>query len=246
MKINSPILTRMQAMSLFFFFAFIFVLANSELSAQPHFNNSSFSGLWIAYDSTQQERDTLYMISDGNGNILDCNTFHFSSQNSFYSVQENGAITIGLHMEHDGLMEFNGFLLSSTEGSIAIEFDDGALSFDLKKVSDKSVLQGTWFGAFDSRDVRFTVDADGEVSSFSGFENPVSGRIYAQNGFVAGFIESAEQGDFYLIKINGVFDGENIISGTFGSDNRGPVLTDIILERRDPALPGVKMLLLDE
>ncbi len=120
------------------------------------------------------------------------------------------------------------------------------MNFNLKKVLDKSVLQGTWFGTFDSRNVNFTVDANGEISSLSGFENPVSGRIYEQSGFVAGFIESSEEGDFYLVKINGTFDGEKYINGSFGSDIRGLELTDLFLERREPSLPGVKMLLLED
>lgn len=189
--------------------------------APAKFNNASFGGVWLLGAQTQGENNS-YLVSDGNGHIIDYGAFYVAQ--STYSVSGDGTLTVTLETTKEPPVTGVGKLTSSSDGTISF-FNDTKV-FDLNKVSDIAALQGSWSGTLTegaapntTYNVTFSVNASGEITSLTGFSSPVSGKIFSESGKVTCFIRTNEQNSYNQIQLNGDLQNNGMtINGVYEID----------------------------
>lgn len=201
------------------------LLCIQVLNASASYNQQSLHGEWIGYEANPiqpREMDkhvyTTFWIFDGKGNIIDMAGFFF--YDGSYNVSSNGSFTMNLNFE-DGFFIGHGRLTSDTEGYVDFGTGANAFRYYLTKISDKSFLQGTWAGNIGGYNVHFNVNESGEVSTFSGIQGPVTGRLYHQGGHVSGFFKTGllpSDSEFNQFALEGSLLG-NTLSGYYEADN---------------------------
>jgi len=188
------------------------------------YGNASLSGAWIFYEAGDND---LYMVFDGAGGIDDIGAFNMGP--STYQAQPDGALTFTFN-GNDGAMTFQGKMTSATTAISTDPISGGKL----EKVSDISLFQGTWTGTLTETstaktyNMTFTVDANGRITSLSGFAGPISGRAYGIPDHAVAMIRTGETVNYPLsgtnpynqIQLNGTLSGNSYI-GVYAVDN-GP------------------------
>lgn len=194
------------------------------------YSNSSLSGAWLLLIAQYPEYQDFYLTSTGDGAFSDIGAFGFNKETSTYSVNEDGSLAITLY-QNDGPYTATGELTSPTSGTLTFSHVP-AMPVNLVKVSDPSVLEGSWTGTLredavpnTSYPVTLSVNSKGEIISMTGFLSPVSGKLYCENGRVVGFIRTSENSSNpnNQIHINATLVNSTTISGTYGNEGSGPL-----------------------
>lgn len=153
----------------------------------------SFSGPWLL---SSDEVQNTFLISDGEGVITECGIFNFVD--GTYAMGEDDFLNITLNTEGESPIVMTGTFTIPTLIALTSPFLG-----TMTKISYVSACSGTWSGTLDetsggSTPISFTVDSDGAVTSFTGLTDPVTGRMFCQDGKVAAFfITGADTEDPY-------------------------------------------------
>ena len=200
-------------------FAFAFILF---LTSYGQYSNATLNGAWL-----MQTDNDVYIIFDGNGYITEFGVFNgvTGSNVGTYSVESNGAIEGNFTIWS---MPFTGQLTSVNAGSLDIS---GEGTSPLNRVMSPGalteLLTGTMTNDLDNvtKSVEFTINENGQIVSSTGDLNVINGRIYTENGIIAGHISTDDNGCWSEMIISGTYS-DNTISGNIEldcTDGGGPV-----------------------
>ena len=163
----------------------------------------------------------IYVIGDGSGTITGWGAFYMNGGS--YQVQANGAFTATLNSTHDNPAQLSGSFSSPTQVTLT-----GSLTGSLTRVPDPSTCAGTWSGSLNETGgptypITFTVDSTGAVTSFTGFQGPVTGGMFSESGKVVAFFKTGldpNSSPYNQIQLNGTLAG-NSITGSYEIDESG-------------------------
>lgn len=184
-------------------------------------SNSTMEGVWLLGESSSDM--DLYYIADNGGNITGHTMFNEWSPPGTYQVQADGSFSFTLNYGTSSLeqLSLNGQFTSKVSADVEIgQPQPGKM---LKSV-DLSLAQGTWSGTLthlapsETRNVSFTVNENGEVTSFTGLTGPVSGKVFVAKGHTIGFFETGESGPWGQLKLDG-FLANDTLSGAYEIDD---------------------------
>ncbi|MBI5639282.1 MAG: hypothetical protein HZA17_02545 [Nitrospirae bacterium] len=183
-------------------------------------SNSDLSGPWMWL--TQYGH--VLFVFDGAGGILDVGVFNALIPSARYLVQPDGSFSVSLDFKTNPSAVLSGALLSPSSGNLTAP---GGETGSLIKVADLSSCQGSWTGllrdssGIDTFNIAFSIDSGGIVTSFSGFTQPVTGRMLCEAGNVAGYFRTGEPltNPYNQIQISGSLSG-NSVTGFFINDSK--------------------------
>lgn len=202
----------------------IYALQASAGVRFTNFSDSVFSGAWIASLTTH---GNMYLLGDGSGGISEYSGIIHSGDaivpppGGSYSVQPDGSFSMALNTENWGTTAVNGNFSTPTNATV-VNPETGILV----KVSDLGAAQGTWVGTLAETDtgtvrqIGFSVDQNGSLSSFTGLSGPVTGKMFSEAGNLAAFFKTAETGYYNQVTLNATLSGDSI-TGTFSYDGPG-------------------------
>ncbi|MFC1857034.1 DUF1566 domain-containing protein [Thermodesulfobacteriota bacterium] len=206
----------------------------NDLQCTPQYSNAVFTGPWIG---DIQGAGKAYLIGDGAGAITEYSGIIRSGYGptppgGSYQVQPDGSFTMLLTTETgDPDINLSGVFTSTTVGEFG-----GGVTGSLLKVSDLSACQGTWSGTLTESGtatvypVTFSVDANGQVTSFTGFSAPVTGKMFSESGKLAAFFKTGDSGSYNQITFDGTLSGDTI-TGSYGNDSPASPTGSINLTR---------------
>ncbi len=194
----------------------------SGLRATAHeYSDADFAGPWIVKVAGE---GMIYAISDGTGGISEYSGIIRSGHGvtpsgGAYAVEADGSLSLVLDIEDGATIPIEGVLESDT-GGIVTSPGDGTV----RKVVDKGLCEGTWTGTLTEngadRQITFTVDSGGDITSFTGLQGPVSGRMFSASGDLAACIKTGESRYYNQVALEGTLSGDGI-SGDFHYDGPG-------------------------
>ncbi len=216
--------------------------ANRESTVIPviaGYSNESLLGPWI-FEALELP-GYQYIVFDGQGGIVDLGAFCF--QSGTYQVQPNGTLSATVVSPQNEFCEpgpatVYGTLTSPTTGTLTLK--EG--SAQMRKVEDPSACQGNWEGVLTEVDTQqdypttLSVGSDGTVTSFAGFPSPVTGKLFADSGSIAGFLRASTAAPYFDIKILGTLSGTSA-TGTYAAEAHGhseDVRGEFVLNRPVP------------
>ncbi|HWS60930.1 MAG TPA: YCF48-related protein, partial [Flavobacterium sp.] len=183
------------------------------------YSNAVLNGPWFMYKDLSpidpNNDNLMYFVFDGNGNITDFSGFGGPWTGSTYSVGPSGVIS-GTLTNGSESFPFGGQLISETEGNAS---GDGQ-NWKLHKIANPGALKDKIVGTLStancgSRNVTLNIDSNGIITSATGLEGPVSGRVYADLGVYIGHIHTGELPPPYTywreIAIWGNYSNNNLI-----------------------------------
>ncbi|TAN40069.1 MAG: hypothetical protein EPN25_09185 [Nitrospirae bacterium] len=182
------------------------------------FSNANLSGPWMWLSPA----GNIILVFDGTGGILDVGVFNQLLPNAGYQVLQDGSFSVSLDLLNSPGAVLTGILTTAGEGILAAP-GEGTGSFI--KVADLSSCQGNWTGTLSDSagantfTIAFTIDSGGMVASFSGFAQPVTGRLLCEAGNVAGYFRTGEPltSPYHRIQVSGSLSG-NAVAGIFFTD----------------------------
>lgn len=187
----------------------LFVLTTSSLVGQ--YSNASWNGPWIISGNGIQN----YLVFNGSGLILEAGKIGATGGQGTYSINPAGIIS-GTIVYGVSTVPFTGSFSNDSTATISV-----GLSFTVNKVKNLGAAGGVWgnqldqtVGGTSTKNMTFEVDANGDVVNASGFTGPVSGKVYATNGKVAGLINTGESAPWNQIQLNGTSFTGTSMSGT--------------------------------
>jgi hypothetical protein len=158
-------------------------------------SNATLNGIWIL--EIPNNYNGLYLLFDGLGAIAECGGFNGSF--GIDTVWSNCTFTIHIKEKQDSSLlntkinTFSGILINDTT-AIVQSAGSVPVNWPMNKVTNQSSCEGNWSGSFidsvgDGRlNVSVIIDNTGSVVSFSPFSGPISGKMFIQNGKMAGHI----------------------------------------------------------
>lgn len=181
-------------------------------------SNSDLSGPWMWLSKA----GNVIFVFDGKGGILDVGVFNALLPTAGYHVLPDGSFNISLDFPNNPSKVLSGILTSATAGILTAP---GGGTGSLIKVTELSSCQGGWTGTLresagtDTFNIAFIIDSNGMVTSFSGFAQPVSGRMLCESGNLAGYFRTGEPltNPYSQIQISGKLSGNNV-TGIFFTD----------------------------
>jgi sugar lactone lactonase YvrE len=187
--------------------------------------DASLDGPWLAIVTGVEPFDyAVYLIFDGMGTIDEMGAFSVPDSAGSYAVAPT--CSLSGYLWSDGYEPFVGEIL--TDSTASVELEGMGLTLPLLKVTDVGALEGCWMGHFleDSTgvwsNVTIQIDAAGNISSSTGFPAPISGKIFAESGHLAGFFSEFTPGppDEYMF-LDASAVGDSVMSGTYDEDCEG-------------------------
>lgn len=195
----------------------IFLIFAFEVSFSQY-NDTSLNGPWIWGNLSYPEDSINYIIFDGAGHITDLSCFGYFLQGN-YSVSADGAITGSLFTH-----PLTGQLTSSTTGTLIMV---GFFSYSLLKISNPGAMSDSLIGLLDSnpgicsscgqKNIKLTLNSQGQITSASGLTPPVSGKVFAESGLFVGHIKTGETaicggtaGKWGEFGIQGTYSGDSL------------------------------------
>jgi sugar lactone lactonase YvrE len=192
--------------------------------AEAECGDAWLAGPWIAVVTGVEVYDyAVWLIFDGAGTMEHMGAYDVPYPAGTYAVSPDCTLTGEIWS--DGYIPFWGQVFSDSTA----ELDIGSGPFELLKVSAPGALEGCWSGWFaeDSTgtiyNVSLQLDDGGTVVSSGGFSGPVTGRILAEQGHLAGFLTV-----FGLFGPTGQMmfqdaasEGDSLLYGTYGMNCTG-------------------------
>ena len=189
---------------------------NSGLLAQ--YSNASVKGPWLLNQyplPLVNDTETIYLVFDGNGNITDMGGFGTCTGN--YSVIGNGTFT-GTFCSH----AFSGQFISQNYGMVSINGNNLKLSRIMNPGALTDTLTGEIGFVCGTKNIKLTLNSNGEITNAIGLTPPVTGRIYADSGIFIGHLKTGDASITSCTisgnKIEGLWDEFTII-GTYKNDS---------------------------
>lgn len=213
---------------------FFILILTLTISIKAQYSNATLDGPWFIEmpPATPYGDSLMYIVFDGIGNIVSFSGFCGDVAGT-YSVSSTGAITGNLICDLD-TFPMSGQLTSNDFGTA--DFGD---IYNLVKVSNPGALATTLTGTLTtdlcgSKTISLTLDNNGVVTSSTGLNLPVSGRVYTEGGMYVGHFKTGEPGFWHEFSIWGYYSN-NILEGIVGletSQQCGYPLSQLI--REDP------------
>jgi len=189
--------------------------------AEAECSDADLDGVWLALIAGVEVYDyAVWMIFDGAGTIDDMGAFNVPATAGSYAVAPDCSLSGEIWT--DGYTPFTGYIHSDT----LAEVDLGFGPFNLLKVSDVGALEGCWTGHFlhDAPSglvyyVTINIDANGNIMSSTGFPAPVYGKIFTEQGYLAGLFQEVgpSPGPEYML-LDAAAYGDTVLAGTFDKD----------------------------
>ncbi len=158
-----------------------------------NYSNATLNGPWFFYQEplSPYNDSLLYMVFDGNGNIIDMSGFG-GPVGGNYNVTSDGSFSGNLVMGVDNY-PLLGQLTSPDNGT---GFAAGS-NWIISRISNPGALSDQLIGTLFTQDcgqkeVIISVNSQGEVISATGLIPPVSGRVYADLGVYIGHLRTGE------------------------------------------------------
>lgn len=216
-------------------FTFILtVLIEMTITSKAQYSNATLNGAWFLYQTplSPYNDSLLCLVFDGNGNITDWDGFG-SITGSNYSVNTSGVITGTLVIVGKGSMPLVGQLSSQNIGDLLA---DGT-NFVLSRISNQGALTSSITGILSTdncgqKTVTITLDNQGIVTSTTGLNAPVSGRIYADLGVFVGHFKTGASDSWDEFSIKGYYSN-NTLNGEVVLDATSCGKTSVQLIRKD-------------
>jgi len=204
----------------------------------PIFNNSFLEGAWIFTQTDPPATFPVYIIADGQGNIIDIGAFETVPNG--YSVNADGTFSMYFIVDGTNPITMTGRFVSSTSAEVNWTYLGVDYSGKIDKVPDRAACEGIWEGALvESATMKAPYiwmivgpngqatfggdfDADGEIEG--------SGYLFSLDGAVTAFVRTNAGGSlqpYDQIKIMGTlsFSGPGntggTIEGTFRNNDMG-------------------------
>lgn len=198
------------------------------------YSNISLNGPWMLVLADGTGHD--YFTFNGNGVLSNSSTYN--ALPGTYNVQADGTYALYLPTMSDATVLASGKLSSSSVASInwnAGPGQPGGIG-SLLKVSNVSACQGAWEGSLvetiggATYDVTFVVDANGAITSFSGFSGPVTGNMYSEGGKLVAFFTTARSDAYSQFAFWGSLSGETA-AATYDNDSSSDDIGTVQLKR---------------
>jgi len=194
---------------------------------------TSLDGPWFLQLSEDNPYDDnlMYIVFDGQGNIIAISGF-CESVSGTYTVSESGAISATLNCGEE-LIPFSGQFTSATHANMDIDED----VLNLNKIVDLGAMAIYLTGTLTTetcgtKDIQLTLNSEGVVTASTGLDEPVSGRVYAQDGLFIGHIYTGASDGWDQFSIMGYYDSfSNQLTGQLGLDWSGCGTTAVSLVR---------------
>lgn len=182
----------------------------------------SLEGTWIVKEN-QLQYYTTYLIFDGSDIVNECGAFYYSVPAGNYQIYEDSTFSMTITSTYDGEQILDGMITSEAE---AIFYEAGAAIATMAKVDTDtpSACQGIWSGSLfesnssNTHNVTFSVNIDGKVTSYNGFSQPVTGKVFCQSDNIVAFFNTGEQNAYNQIQFGGTYLGDTM-SGDYMIDN---------------------------
>jgi hypothetical protein len=185
-------------------------------------SDASIDDPWLAIVTGVEPYDyAVYMIFDGLGTIDEIGSFNVPDSAGMYSIAPD--CSVSGYVWSDAYVPFTGYVYSDTTADMDI---GGTGPMPLLKVGDVGVLEGCWTGSFvqdetgTTYNVTLGVDEYGSIVSSTGFIDPVTGKIFFESGYVAGYVVtgyvSSPWEEIVFRDATAIVD--SIMTGTFGLD----------------------------
>jgi len=185
------------------------------------YSDATLSGPWLFYtDLTPIDpfNDNLnYFVFNGNGSIIDFNGFGGPWYGN-YTVSASGIISATLSNGTESF-SFSGQLSSTTDGTGSL----AGQNWKFHKVSNPGALKDKITGTLTtdncgSRSVIINIDVNGQITSSTGLNGPVIGRVYTDLGVYIGHMTTGETSPWNEISIMGYYNNNNLV-GQLGLDS---------------------------
>jgi hypothetical protein len=190
------------------------------------YNSASLIGAWFI-TFPDSENPYTYMVFDGAHTITDYGAFDKGDPAGYYSVHADGSFVVGVFVVPDSEPKWQGFLVGRLDTPTKGRCWKAFYGEDLYNI-DEGLCQGHWVGEIvntnsppGTHSVSFTVLPSGQVTSFTGFAQPVAGRMLADsNGNAVAFFWTGENNDDREMRIHGILSGETVV-GRYRNDGNG-------------------------
>jgi hypothetical protein len=199
------------------------IFAGAADQAARACDDTWFMGPWLIIVTGVETYDyAVWITPDGLGVITNMGAFSVPDPAGTYAVQANCDMSGQIWTE--GYTPFTGQLLSVDSAVMNL----GPDSFEVLRVTDPGALQECWSGWFQQDNTGVTwnvtldIDAFGNVVASTGFSGPVSGRIFTQDGYLAGFLTlPGAMGLDQIMFQEAASDQNSAMSGTYHMDCEG-------------------------
>ncbi len=211
-------------LSIFCFTAF----TQNSLFAQ--YSNATLNGPWFMDTIPAQiysTDNTNYLVFDGNGHITDFSGF--GSMTGNYAVTTGGVVS-GALTDGTDTYPFSGQLSSQNFGNLTTLMGSSC-NFGLSRIANLGLLTDSLVGVLYSdscgqKNIVLRLNNQGQIISASGLTQPVTGRVYADQGHFEGHIKTGDNslctngtngGSWDEFTIVGAYINDSL-TGKFGID----------------------------
>ncbi len=189
------------------------------------YSNSSLKGAWL-YLFPSSPGKNGFAEFDGNGTMTNTSGFYPGAPPGSYHVRSDGSFAFTTNPIGFPPDQGSGVLTSSSIATMTLPAAGGMV-----KVSNIAACQGTWTGILTeitggsaTHAFRFLVDANGAITSMTGFTSPVSGAMFSESGYLVAFFDTAEPSLYDQFRLAGQISGSEA-SGTFTAIGTGAGLS---------------------